>query len=128
MFVKVGINMREAVRAAVDAGVDGVTAINTVPAMKIDADTGKPLFKNGRYGLSGPPIRPIALNEVYHIAAGYGTLVIGCGGVSSGEDALAFMQAGACGAGGQRRDGRARNIGPHRRRPGISSARLWICL
>ena len=95
VFVKVGINMREAVRAAVDAGVDGVTAINTVPAMKIDVDTGKPLFKNGRCGLSGPPIRPIALNEVYHIAAGYGTPVIGCGGVSSGEDALAFMQAGA---------------------------------
>ena len=95
VFVKVGINMREAVRAAVDAGVDGITAINTVPAMKIDVDTGKPLFKNGRCGLSGPPIRSIALNEVYHIVAGYGTPVIGCGGVSSGEDALAFMQAGA---------------------------------
>ena len=51
VFVKVGINMREAVRAAVDAGVDGVTAINTVPAMKIDVDTGKPLFKNGGCGL-----------------------------------------------------------------------------
>ena len=91
VLVRAGINMRGAVRAA----VDGVTAINTVPAMKMDVDTGKPLFKNGRCGLSGTPIRPIALNEVYHIAAGYGTPVIGCGGVSSGEDALAFMQAGA---------------------------------
>ena len=58
VFVKVGINMREAVRAAVDAGVDGVTAINAVPAMKIDADTGKPLFKNGRCGLPARPYGP----------------------------------------------------------------------
>lgn len=95
VFVKVGINMRGAVKAAVDAGADGITAINTIPAMKIDPDTGRPLFGNGRCGLSGPPIRPIALNEVYHIAASYRIPVVGCGGVSSGADALSFIQAGA---------------------------------
>ena len=95
VFVKVGVHMRRAVEAAIKAGADGITAINTVPAMKIDTATARPLFSAGRCGLSGPPIRSIALGEVYHIVERYGIPVMGCGGVSSGVDALCFLQAGA---------------------------------
>ena len=95
VFVKVGVNMEGAVKAAVDAGADGITAINTIPAMHMDPATGRPTFRNRRCGLSGPPIRPIALNEVYRVAHTHGVPVMGCGGVGSGADALSFIQAGA---------------------------------
>lgn len=94
VFVKVGINMREAARAAIQAGADGIVAINSVPAMKLNMETGKSIFDAGRCGLSGPPIHTIALNEVYHISR-YGAPVIGCGGVTDWRAALSFMQAGA---------------------------------
>ena len=95
VFVKVGVHMEGAVKAAVDAGADGITAINTIPAMHMDPVTGLPTFHNRRCGLSGPPIRPIALNEVYRIAHAHDIPVMGCGGVGSGADALSFLQAGA---------------------------------
>ena len=95
VFVKVGMDMGDTVKAAVDAGADGITAINTIPAMHMDTATGLPTFQNRRCGLSGPPIKPIALNEVYRIAHTHDIPVMGCGGVSSGADALSFLQAGA---------------------------------
>ena len=95
VFVKVGVHMGGAVKAAVDAGADGITAINTIPAMRMDPATGLPTFHNRRCGLSGPPIKAIALNEVYRIAHTHDIPVMGCGGVCSGADALSFLQAGA---------------------------------
>ena len=91
IFVKVGIKMRESVEAAIKAGADGITAINTVPVV----DDAAKMFTAGRCGRSGPPIKSEALEEVSYIANKYHIPVMGCGGVCSGADALSFLQAGA---------------------------------
>ena len=77
--------------AAEEAGADGLTLINTLPAMSVDPWDRKIL----RGGLSGPSIKPVALKAVYEV---YGTVdipVIGCGGVTTGTDVAEFMLAGA---------------------------------
>ena len=95
VFVKVGYRMTKSVDAAVRAGVDGLTAINTVPGMAIDLHTGKPSLGNGTGGLSGPSIKPIALLTVYENAAKYNIPIIGCGGIATWQDAAEFLLAGA---------------------------------
>ena len=98
VIVKVGLGRADylgTVGAAVDAGADAITAINTVRAMAIDAEAGVPVLSNRYGGLSGPPIKPIALRCVYEIASGHDVPVVGCGGISKWEDAVEFLLAGA---------------------------------
>jgi dihydroorotate dehydrogenase (NAD+) catalytic subunit len=82
-------------RAVAEAGADAVTAINTVQGMAIDARSRRPVISSVLAGLSGPAIKPIALRMVYQVAAAVDIPVIGCGGISSGLDAIEFLMAGA---------------------------------
>src|SRR5919107_3548652 len=82
----------ENARAAESAGADGLTVINTLPALTIDAHARKVLVRGG---LSGPAIKPIALRAVYDVSAVVNVPVIGSGGVVSGTDVAEFMLAGA---------------------------------
>ncbi len=78
-----------------DAGADAIVAINTLKAMAIDADFRKPILSNVTGGLSGAAIKPVALRCVWEIAEAVEIPIIGCGGVSSGKDAVEFILAGA---------------------------------
>ncbi len=87
----------ERVAQAVEAeGADAISAINTVgPGMIIDVETGMPVLSQGRGGLSGPAIRPLAVRCVYDICKSVRIPVIGTGGMSSGLDAVEMIMAGA---------------------------------
>ena len=98
VIAKVGLGSSdylETVRTASEAGIDAITAINTIRAMAIDVETTRPILSHKIGGLSGTPIKPIAVRCVYEIASKFGIPIIGCGGVSSWEDAVEFMLAGA---------------------------------
>ncbi len=83
-------------RACVDAGADGISAINTLLGLVIDPDTMRPLLAAQTGGLSGPAIRPVALRCVWQIHRALpATPILGMGGITSGLDALAFLLAGA---------------------------------
>ncbi len=82
-------------RIAEDAGADAVSLVNTFLAMAIDAETRRPRIANVTAGLSGPAIKPIALRMVYEASKAVKIPVIGMGGVSTGEDVVEFMLAGA---------------------------------
>jgi dihydroorotate dehydrogenase (NAD+) catalytic subunit len=88
-------NIGEIAKAAEDAGADAITAINTVKAIAIDAETGRPILANKFGGLSGPAIKPIALRCVYDVYRSVDVPVIGCGGISNWQDAVEFILAGA---------------------------------
>lgn len=93
VFVKVSSTMDAAVSAAIRAGADGITAINTIPAMHVDIEAEPPQVQKG--GLSGPHLLPIGLGMVRHIVERYGVPVMGCGGVSTWQDAAAYLNIGA---------------------------------
>lgn len=98
VIAKVGLGTTHylnTVGAAIDSGIDAITAINTIRAMAIDVDTQRPILSNRFGGLSGPPIKPVALRCVYEISSKYDIPIIGCGGVSTWEDAVEFFLAGA---------------------------------
>jgi dihydroorotate dehydrogenase (NAD+) catalytic subunit len=98
VIAKVGLgttNYLDTVGAAVKAGIDGITAINTLRAMAIDVETQRPILSNKIGGLSGTPIKPVAVRCVYEIASQYKIPIIGCGGISSWDDAVEFILAGA---------------------------------
>ena len=82
----------ENARAAESAGADGLTVINTLPALTIDARARKVLVRGG---LSGPAIKPVALRAVYDVSGAVNIPVIGSGGVVSGTDVAEFMLAGS---------------------------------
>jgi dihydroorotate dehydrogenase (NAD+) catalytic subunit len=82
-------------KAIVDGGADALTVINTYPAMSIDVRTRRPALGWGAGGLSGPALKPIAVRLVYLIAQAVSVPVIGCGGITTGEDAVEFLLAGA---------------------------------
>jgi dihydroorotate dehydrogenase (NAD+) catalytic subunit len=82
-------------RAVAAAGADAITAINTMPGMLVDAETGRPLLANGTGGLSGPALKPIALRCVHEIAGAVRIPLIGMGGVVLGTDAVEMISAGA---------------------------------
>jgi dihydroorotate dehydrogenase (NAD+) catalytic subunit len=82
----------ENARAAEAAGADGLTVINTIPALTVDARARKVLVRGG---LSGPAIKPVALRAVYDVAGAVSVPVVGSGGVVSGTDVAEFMLAGA---------------------------------
>jgi dihydroorotate dehydrogenase (NAD+) catalytic subunit len=96
--VKIGIGSMDVVeisRVAVESGADMITAINTVRAMKIDVQSMIPVLSNVIGGLSGKAIKPIGIRCVYEISKVLNVPVIGCGGVSSWEDVVEYMIAGA---------------------------------
>jgi len=98
VFAKVGLGTTdylETVSAAVEAGADGITAINTLRAMAIDVETERPILSNKIGGLSGTPIKPIAVRCVYEISSKFNIPIIGCGGISTWEDAVEFILAGS---------------------------------
>lgn len=82
-------------KACEDAGADGLSLINTVQAMRIDLKTKKPLLANGTGGLSGPAVFPLAVRMVYQVYEAVSIPVVGLGGVSSAEDVIEMMLAGA---------------------------------
>ncbi|NLD43056.1 MAG: dihydroorotate dehydrogenase [Chloroflexi bacterium] len=87
-------------RAVVDAGADGLTAVNTLgPGMVIDVRARRPVLSNLVGGVSGAPLRPIAVRCVYEISQAVNVPIIGTGGVLSGEDALQMIMAGATAVG-----------------------------
>jgi len=88
-------NIAEIAKAAVEAGADAITAINTVRAMTIEIETTRPLLANRIGGLSGPAIKPIAVRCVYEVYREVDVPVIGCGGITTWRDAVEFMLAGA---------------------------------
>jgi dihydroorotate dehydrogenase (NAD+) catalytic subunit len=86
--------------AAIDAGADGLTLVNTVMGLLVDPDTRRPVLGGGGGGLSGPAIKPIALRAVHDVSCSLpGVPIIGTGGVSSGVDAVEMMLAGATAVG-----------------------------
>ena len=99
LLVKLSPNVTDLVSiasAVVDAGADALTLINTFPAMRIDIEARRPALGWGSGGLSGPALRPIALRLVYQVASALPNIpIVGCGGVTSGDDAVEFLMAGA---------------------------------
>jgi len=84
-----------AASAVAQAGADAVSLINTLRGTAIDIKKRSPAIGNIICGLSGPAIKPVALAMVYEVAGAVGIPVIGCGGITSAEDALEFIMAGA---------------------------------
>lgn len=82
-------------RSAENAGADAISLVNTFVAMAIDAETRKPRISNLTAGLSGPAIKPIALRMVYEAAHAVNIPVIGMGGITTAEDVVEFLLAGA---------------------------------
>ena len=79
-------------RAAVEAGADALTAVNTLKAMAIDPETMRPILSNIKGGLSGPAVKPVALRAVYDIREALPDVpIIGCGGVTDWQDAVQFF-------------------------------------
>jgi dihydroorotate dehydrogenase (NAD+) catalytic subunit len=98
VIAKVGLGTTHylnTVNAAIDSGIDAITAINTVRAMAIDVEIQRPILSNKFGGLSGTPIKPIALRCVYEISSKFDVPIIGCGGISTWEDAVEFILAGS---------------------------------
>ena len=98
VFIKLSPNVTDIVaiaKACEEAGADGITLINTMLGMRIDIARRKPVIANKMGGFSGAAIFPIAVRMVYQVAHAVKIPVIGCGGVSSAEDVVEMMMAGA---------------------------------
>ncbi len=98
MWIKLTPNVTsiaETAKGAEAGGADAIVAINTMLGMAIDIRTRRPLLHNNTGGLSGPCVKPVALRMVHDIYDAVKIPVVGCGGVSTYEDVLEFMIAGA---------------------------------
>ena len=98
VFVKLTPNVTDIVtiaRACEAAGADGLTVINTLLGMRIDIRARKPVVAAGTGGFSGPAIFPIAVRAVYQVAHACRMPVMGCGGVSTAEEVIEMLMAGA---------------------------------
>ncbi len=98
LIVKLSPNVTDITQFAVRAeqiGVDALSAVNTLLGMKIDIKKRRPYFTNKVAGLSGPAIRPVAIRIVYQIYSRVKIPIIGMGGISTVEDIIEFMMAGA---------------------------------
>jgi dihydroorotate dehydrogenase (NAD+) catalytic subunit len=98
LIVKLSPNVGDIVSIALaveKAGADCISLINTLLGMKIDIKRRRPLLGNVTGGLSGPAIRPVAVRMVYQIAQVVSIPIVGLGGITSAEDALEFILAGA---------------------------------
>ncbi len=82
--------------AVQDAGGDAVVAINTLKAMVISPEMGRPLLSNKYGGLSGPAVRTVGVRAVYDLYGALDIPIIGVGGISDAHDALQYIMAGAC--------------------------------
>ena len=82
-------------RAVADAGADALTLVNTMVGMSIDPHNGRPVLGARRGGVSGPALKPVALAAVYRVSDAVSLPLIGAGGITTGEDALEFLLAGA---------------------------------
>jgi len=82
-------------KGAEDAGADGISGINTLLGMKIDINTRRPVLANNTGGYSGPGIRAVGVRMVYQIAQVVNIPILGMGGITTGEDAIEYMLAGA---------------------------------
>jgi len=88
-------DLPEVARAAERAGADALVVANTILAMAIDLETFRPCLGNIMGGLSGPAVKPIVLRQVYQCSRAVKIPVIGCGGISTAEDAVEYLLAGA---------------------------------
>lgn len=98
LIVKLSPNVTdiaEMARAAEAGGADAVSLINTLLGMKIDIKTRRPVLYNNMGGLSGPAVKPIAVRMVYQVRQAVKIPIIGMGGITTGEDAVEFLLAGA---------------------------------
>ena len=98
VFMKLTPNVTditEIAKACEDAGADGLCLINTLLGMRIDLKSRKPIIANRTGGVSGPAVFPVALRTVWDVYEAVKIPIIGCGGVSSAEDAAEMMLAGA---------------------------------
>jgi dihydroorotate dehydrogenase (NAD+) catalytic subunit len=99
LWIKLSPNTPQLVEiaaAAIDAGADALVMVNTVLGLAIDIEQRRPSLGNGGGGVSGPGILPVALRCVFECRAAFpDTPIVGVGGVSSGEDAVAMIMAGA---------------------------------
>jgi len=98
VLIKLTPNVTDVVsvaKACQDAGADGISLINTLLGMRIDLKTRKPVLANTMGGYSGPGVFPVALRMVWQVAHAVKIPVVGMGGVSSAEDVLEMLMAGA---------------------------------
>ena len=98
IFIKLSPNVTDIVaiaKACEEAGADGISLINTLLGMKINLGTRRPIIANKMGGFSGPAIFPVAVRMVYQVAHAVKIPVIGMGGVSTAEDVIELMLAGA---------------------------------
>ena len=98
VIIKLSPNVTDIVsiaKACEDAGAEGISLINTLLGMRINLRTRKPIIANTMGGFSGPAIFPVALRMVYQVANAVKIPVVGMGGVSSAEDVIEMMLAGA---------------------------------
>ena len=98
LIVKLSPNVTditEIARAAVSAGADALSLINTLLGMRIDVDTRRPILSNVMGGLSGPAVFPVAVRMVYQVRKAVDVPIIGMGGIRTGRDAVEMMLAGA---------------------------------
>lgn len=98
LIVKLSPNVTdiaEMARAAESGGADAVSLINTLFGMKIDIKTRRPVLHNNMGGLSGPAVMPVAVRMVYQVRQAVKIPIIGMGGITTGEDAIEFLLAGA---------------------------------
>ena len=98
VIVKLSPNVTDIVaiaKACEEAGADGISLINTLLGMRIDLKTKKPVIANKMGGFSGPAIFPVAVRMVYQVSHAVNIPVVGMGGVSTAEDVIEMMLAGA---------------------------------
>jgi dihydroorotate dehydrogenase (NAD+) catalytic subunit len=88
-------SIADTARAAVDAGADGLTLINTIPGLSIDIEARRPALGFGSGGVSGPGLLPVGLLAVWKVTRAVKAPVIGVGGVTRGSDAIQYLMAGA---------------------------------
>jgi dihydroorotate dehydrogenase (NAD+) catalytic subunit len=98
VFIKISPNIAniiEVAKSAEDGNADGIVAINTLKAMKIDLDLKIPVLSNRIGGYSGNAIKPIGIRCVYEISQNIGIPIIGVGGITTGGDVIEYLMAGA---------------------------------
>ena len=98
VIIKLSPNVTDIVaiaKACEEAGADGISLINTLLGMRIDLKTGKPVIANKMGGFSGAAIKPVGIRMVYQVSSAVKIPVVGMGGVSTAEDVIEYMMAGA---------------------------------
>lgn len=98
LLVKLSPNVTdigEMARAAVESGADGLSLINTLRGLAVNARTRRPTLSTGSGGLSGPAIKPVALHMVHQVSRAVDVPIIGIGGIATAEDIVEFLLCGA---------------------------------